>query len=143
MASTKPAMLSSLPVVSQVSAYLSPFCTEQYHTMMPSRSCLTASRASFMMNRELVDPLAPSKILSLGTSTCKKKFLKMNYCAKTHPYGESLPLRGAGGEVLDVEEGLVPLVDHKPDGVGQAVAGAACVPARVNNITLSLNLGGN
>lgn len=70
MASTKPAMLSSLPVVSQVSAYLSPFCTEQYHTMMPSRSCLTASRASFMMNRELVEPLAPSRIRSFGTSTC-------------------------------------------------------------------------
>ena len=56
MASTKPAMLSSLPVVSQVSAYLRLFWTEQYQTMMPSRSCLTASLASFKMNLELVEP---------------------------------------------------------------------------------------
>ena len=63
--------------------------------------------------------------------------------AKTHPYGESFPLRGAGGVVLDVEERLIPLVDHEPDGVGQAIAGAALVPASVNNITLGLNLGGN
>ena len=87
MASTKPAMLSSRPVVSQVSAYLRPFCTEQYHTMMPSRSwvsssldhhhqnhhlpltCRTASLASFMMCLLEVEPFAPSRIRSLGTST--------------------------------------------------------------------------
>ena len=93
MASTKPAMLSSRPVVSQVSAYLRPFCTEQYHTMMPSRSCVsssldhhpqrhlhnehhylpltcrTASLASFMMCLLEVEPFAPSRIRSLGTST--------------------------------------------------------------------------
>ena len=93
MASTKPAILSSRPVVSQVSAYLRPFCTEQYHTMMPSRSwvsssldhhpqrqrhiimiispltCRTASLASFMMCLLEVEPFAPSRIRSLGTST--------------------------------------------------------------------------
>ena len=61
----------------------------------------------------------------------------------TYPDGESFPLTGASSVVLDVEEGLVPLVDHQTDGVGETVTGAALVPARVNNITLGLNLGGN
>ena len=146
MASTKPAMLSSLPVVSQVSAYLSPFCTEQYQTMMPSRSCLTASRASFMMNRELVDPLAPSRILSFGTSTWKIFVLEnvtIKYTSASYPDGESFPLRGPRGVVLDIEERLVALVDHQPYGIGETVASAAFIPACVNNITLGLNLRGN
>ena len=69
MASTKPAMLSSRPVQSQLAAYLRPFCTEQYQTMIPSRSCFTDSLANFKICLELVDPLAPRRILFFGTST--------------------------------------------------------------------------
>ena len=69
MASTKPAMLSSRPVQSQVAAYLRPFCTEQYHTITPSRFCFTDSLASFRMSLELELPFSPSRIRSLGTST--------------------------------------------------------------------------
>ena len=58
----------------------------------------------------------------------------------THLDGESLPLFGAGSVVLDVEEGLVALVDHQPDGVGQAVAGTARVPTGVDHVTLGLHL---
>ena len=58
MASTKPAMLSSLPVVSQVSAYLRPFWTEQYHTMMPSRSCnLLTNQRSVFRSRDQSQPI--------------------------------------------------------------------------------------
>ena len=71
MASTKPAMLSSLPVQSQVAAYFRPFWTEQYQTITPRRSCLTASLASLRISLELELPFSPSRILSLGTSTYK------------------------------------------------------------------------
>ena len=65
----------------------------------------------------------------------------MKFRLTSYPDGESFPLAGASSVVLHVEKGLVPLVDHQPYGVGQTVAGAAFVPARVNNITLGLNLG--
>ena len=65
----------------------------------------------------------------------------MKFRLTSYPDGESFPLAGASSVVLHVEEGLVPLVDHQPYRVGQTVAGAAFVPARVNNITLGLNLG--
>ena len=61
----------------------------------------------------------------------------------SYPDWEAFPLTGASSVVLDVEEGLVPLVDHQTDGVSETVAGAALIPARVDNITLGLNLGGN
>ena len=60
--------------------------------------------------------------------------------ASSHRYWESLPLRGSGGIVLDVKKGLISLVHHQSDCVGQSVAGTADVPARVNDVTLRLNL---
>ena len=45
------------------------YLTEQYQTITPSKSCVTASLASFTMLVELAEPLQPINILSLGTST--------------------------------------------------------------------------
>ena len=95
MASTNPAMLSSRPVQSQVAAYLSPFCTEQYQTITPRRFCLTDSLANFMMSRELELPFSPSRIRSLGTSTCGITQLERGGREReriTHLDRESLPL---------------------------------------------------
>ena len=51
------------------------------------------------------------------------------------------PIRGEDcGRPGPITAHLVALVHHQPDGVRQPVARAAGVPARVNNIDLSLDL---
>ena len=155
MAATYPASLSPLPLQSQVSAYFRPFLaisclenntlllsylTEQYQTITPNKSLFTASLASSSIVLELEDPLQPSNILSLGTSTLEwwVQDIAENY--NSYLDRKSLPHRGTSHIILKINKCLCSLIHHQPYCVCKTITAATRVPASIYNIYFCLHL---
>ena len=73
MAFLYPSTESATGLASQDTAYWNPFLTEAYQTMIPSRSCFTASLARVTRLEEEAEPLAPSKMVLVGALTLMGK----------------------------------------------------------------------
>ena len=112
----------------------------------------TASLANLRMWRDEVEPFAPSKMRSLGTSTWGcfipwsvlgslgiRLLCEFAKCF-SYRYWESLPLRWSRCIILDVEKRLVSFVHHETNCVSQSITWATWVPAGIDHVDFCLNL---